>query len=94
MPTLEAWPPCAWKINGMTVLTGCVLLCLSGCTPALIDQQDHGLSVKQALEAQRLRTLPRTAPNAPPPPAASELKPAYDRYLVPPASSSFTPQLP
>ncbi len=82
MQTLKAW---------MLTLTGLVV---SGCSPVLIDQQDHGLSVKKALEAQRLPPQPSNAPSAPVRPAASELKPAYDRYLLPPPATSFTPQLP
>ena len=94
MQTLEVGPRYPWKADGMAALTGLVLLCLPGCSPVLIDQQDHGLSVKQALEAQRLPPLPRNVPGAPPTPAASELKPAYDRYLLPPPSTNITPQLP
>jgi hypothetical protein len=75
-------------------ITGFALLCLSGCSPVLIDQQDHGLTVQKALEAQRLSPSPRNASSAPRQPAASELKPAYDRYLLPPPPTSFTPQLP
>ena len=94
MPCLNAWLLAPLKANRMAALTGLILLCLAGCSPALIDQQDHGLSVKKALEAQRLPPQPRSAPGAPVQPAASELKPAYDRYLLPPPSPSFTPQLP
>ncbi len=75
-------------------LTGLALLCLSGCSPVMIDQQDHGLSVKKALDAQSLPTTPRNAADASTAPASSELKPAYDRYLLPSPSTSFTPQLP
>ena len=79
MQTLKAWP--------------LALLCLSACSPVLIDQQDHGLSVKKALDAQRLPASSSHSPSGVTP-AASELKPAYDRYLLPPPSTSFTPQLP
>ncbi len=76
------------------VMAGLTLLCLSGCSPVLIDQQDHGLAVQKALEAQRLPASPNDAARAPLRPAASEFKPAYDRYLLQPPSSGLTPQLP
>jgi hypothetical protein len=99
MPTPKAWsldtPSLASRLITLAVtLTGFALLCLSGCSPVLIDQQDHGLSVQKALEAQRLPLSPRDAARVPLQPAASELKPAYDRYLLPPAPTSLTPQLP
>ncbi len=75
-------------------LAGLALLGLPGCSPVLIDQQGHGQAVQKVLEAQRLPPSPRSAASAPLPPAASELKPAYDRYLLPPPSTSLTPQLP
>ncbi len=80
--------------NAMTAITGLALLCVSGCSPVLIDQQDHGLAVKKALEAQLLPPSSRHAPSAALQPAASEIKPAYDRYLLPPPATSFSPQLP
>ena len=61
MPCLNAWLLAPLKANRMAALTGLILLCLAGCSPALIDQQDHGLSVKKALEAQRLPPQPRVA---------------------------------
>lgn len=98
MPVPNAWPlaPCNThrKVALTVAITGIALLCLSACSPALIDQQDHGQSVQKALEAQRLPPTPRHAASAPLQPAASELKPAYDRYLLPPPATSFTPQLP
>ena len=98
MPAPKAGPPAPSKTNWVAALsmaiTGIPLLCLSGCSPVLIDQQDHGLSVRKALEVQRLPPTSRNAASAPRQPAASELKPAYDRYLLPPPATSFTPQLP
>jgi hypothetical protein len=94
MPIHKAWPFDHCKDNWGTALTGLALLCLSGCSPLLIDQQDHGQHVKKALEAQLLSPSRRDPPSAPLQPAASELKPAYDRYLLPPPSTGFTPQLP
>ncbi len=94
MKNLKAWSLAACKANGMVTLTGLALLGLQGCSPLLIDQKDHGLSVQKALEAQRLPPMPRSPASAPSPPAASELKPAYDRYLLPPPPTSLTPQLP
>jgi len=92
--TLDA-PSLASRLITLTlVITGFAMLCLSGCSPVLIDQQDHGLSVQKALAAQRLPLSPRDAARAPLQPAASELKPAYDRYLLPPPPTSLTPQLP
>jgi hypothetical protein len=98
--------PKAWTVmdpcfaNRMATLTaviaGFILLCLSlsGCSTLLIDQQDHGLAVQKALAAQRLSASPRDAARVRLEPSASELKPAYDRYLLPPPPSSLTPQLP
>ena len=98
MPILKALLLAAYKASERSKLhfaiTGLALLCVSGCSPMLIDQQDHGLSVQKALEEQRLPALPHHAPLTPMRPAASELKPAYDRYLLPQPSTSFTPQLP
>jgi len=99
MPAPKAWSlDDSCLANRMATLTvvmaGFALLCLSGCSPVLLDQQDHGLAVQKALEAQRLPPSPRGPASAPRTPAASELKPAYDRYLLPPPSTSFAPQLP
>jgi len=82
---LKAW---------MLASTAPVLLILSGCSPALLDQQDHGLAVKKALEAQRLPATPRNAASSAGQATAIELKPAYDRHMLPPPAPSFTPQLP
>lgn len=95
MPTLEAQALQALiRVAFSAVLAGLALLCVPGCTPLLLDQQDHGQAVQKALEAQQLSTPPRSPASAPQQPTASELKPAYDRYLLPPPASSFTPQLP
>ena len=94
MQNLKAWSLAACKAKGIATLTGLGLLGLQGCSPLLIDQKSHGLSVQKALEAQRLPPTPRSPASAPSPPAASELKPAYDRYLLPPPPTSLTPQLP
>ena len=94
MPILKAWPLVPGKANWVAILTGLSLLCLSGCSPLVLDQKEHGRSVQKALEAQLLSPSRRDPPSAPLPPAASELKPAYDRYLLPPPSSGFAPQLP
>lgn len=94
LQNLKAWSLAACKVNWMAAFTGFTLLGLSGCSPLLVDEQNHGQSVQKALEAQRRPFSPRSPASAPLPPAASELKPAYDRYLLPPTSSSLTPQLP
>jgi len=94
MQNLKAWPLAACTACWRVAVTGLALLGLAGCTPLLIDQQEHGLSVQKVLEAQRLSAPPHSAASAPLRPAASELKPAYDRYLLPPPATSLTPQLP
>lgn len=94
MQNLEACSLTAWKACWMSTLAGLVLLGLLGCSPLLLDQKDHGQAVQKALEAQRLSPSPHSGASAPLRPAASELKPAYDRYLLPPPSTSLTPQLP
>ncbi|MDO9279637.1 MAG: hypothetical protein Q7U05_13880 [Polaromonas sp.] len=94
MPNLKAGPLAIGKAHWMVAVTGLTLLALPGCSPVLVDQKDQGLSLQKALEAQRLPPSLRRSENAPQPPAASELKPAYDRYLLPPPATSFTPQLP
>ncbi|MEY3871594.1 MAG: hypothetical protein RLZZ296_589 [Pseudomonadota bacterium] len=93
MQNLKACALAACKAGWTSTIAGLVLLGLLGCSPLLLDQQGHGQAVQKALEAQRLRPSPRSAQSAPLP-AASELKPAYDRYLQPPPSTSLTPQLP
>ena len=94
MPNLKVGSLSIGKANWMAALAGLALLGLQGCSPVMIDQTNHGQAVQKALEAQRLPPSPRSPASAPQSPAASELKPAYDRYLLPPPSSSLTPQLP
>ncbi len=94
MPNLKAVPFASCKANWVASLTGLALLGLPGCSPVMIDQKNHGQAVEKALEAQRLPPTPRSPTSAPSTPAASELKPAYDRYLLPPPPTSLTPQLP
>ena len=94
MQNLKACSLAACKACWMSTLAGLVLLSLLGCSPLLLDQQNHGQAVQKALEAQRLSPPPHSAASAPPRPAASELKPAYDRHLLPPPATSLTPQLP
>lgn len=94
MQNLEACSLTACKACWMVAVTGLALLGLAGCTPLLIDQQNHGQALQKALEAQRLSPSPHSAASAPLRPAASELKPAYDQYLLSPPATNLTPQLP
>ena len=94
MPNLKVESLSVGKTNWMAALSALALLGLQGCSPVMIEQTNHGQSVQKALEAQRLPPTLHSPVNTPQPPAASELKPAYDRYLLPPTSSNLTPQLP
>ena len=85
-----------------TLLLVWLLLALltQGCSSAMLDQQGHGETVRQALQAQRISPVagsPAGAAQGPTQPAATELQGALQNHLRAPAANTghaLTPVLP
>jgi hypothetical protein len=82
----------------LPVLLSLLLALLTqGCSSAMVDQQGHGETVRQALQAQRLAPGAGSATQGPAQPAATELQGALQNHLRPPAANTghaLTPVLP